>query len=229
MIRALAGAGRNINSAMGNKHMKIILASKEKFLLDKGYDLLGIPKDKLKIGFINTALKVVKDQIYLEYMDEYFKLVTSAGLDFKQFDIQGKTEKEIVDFFAGRNVVQVSGGNPFYLLKAIKEAKFDLILKELFAKGLNYIGCSSGSYIMCPTIEVGAWKLGRNKYGLTDFSALNYVPFLIKCHFEDRQKDEIIEKAKTLKYPLKVLKDNQCFYIENGKVMFVGDSEEVSL
>ncbi|MDD3711351.1 MAG: Type 1 glutamine amidotransferase-like domain-containing protein [Patescibacteria group bacterium] len=209
--------------------MKIILASKEKFLLNKGYDLLGISREELKIGFVNTALQVVMDQEYLKYMNEYFDAMALSGIDFKQFDIEEKTEKEILDFFADRNVIQVSGGNPFYLLKNIREVGFDSILKKLLEAGLFYIGCSSGSYIMCPTIEVGSWKLDRNRYGLNDFTALNYVPFLIKCHFTDNFKEEMIEKAKTLKYPLKVLRDDQCFYIENGEISFFGDSEEVVL
>lgn len=209
--------------------MKIILASKEKFLLDKGYDLLGIDRKSLKIGFINTAFQVVEDQEYIKHMEEYHELMKSSEIDFKQFDIKGKTEEEIENFFSDRNVVQVSGGNPFYLLKAIREVRFDIILKKLLEKGLNYIGCSSGSYIMCPTVEVGAWKEDRNRYGLTDFSALNYVPFLIKCHFNDSQREEMIKRAGTLAYPLRVLKDDQCFILEDGKINFFGDSLEVSL
>jgi len=209
--------------------MEIILASKEKFLLKKGYGLLGIPREKIKIGFINTAFKVVEDQVYIEYMKEYYELMSSSGIDFKQFDIEGKTEKEILDFFADRNVIQVSGGNPFYLLKIIREVKFDLILKKLLQNGLRYIGCSSGSYIMCPTIEVGGWKLSRNRYGVTDLTALNYIPFLIKCHYTDDLKEEMIEKSKTLKYPLRAMKDDQCFYIRDGEMRFAGDSEEVFL
>lgn len=209
--------------------MKILLASKEKFLLEKGYDLLGIPKESLKIGCINTAFKVVLDQEYIQYMKEYYELMESSGIDFKQFDIENKTEKEIMDFFSDRNVVQVCGGNPFYLLKAVRETRFDLVLKSFFEKGLSYIGCSSGSYLMCPTVEVGGWKLGRNKYGLEDFTALNYVPFLIKCHYKDDMKEDTIEKMRNLKYPLRVLKDDQCFYLEDGKMQFFGNSEEVIL
>jgi len=209
--------------------MKIILASKEKFLLDKAYDLFGLSRKELKIGFINTAFKTVEDKDYIQYMEEYFELMASSGIDFKQFDIEGKTEKEILDFFSDRNIIQVSGGNPFYLLKAIRETGFALILKKLLEKGLYYIGCSSGSYIMCPTIEVGGWKLERDRYGLTDFTALNYVSFLIKCHFTDDLREAMIERAKELKYTLKVLKDDQCFYIEDGKISFFGDSEEVVL
>jgi len=209
--------------------MEMILASKENFLLKKGYDLFSIPREKLKIGFINTAFKVVEDQTYIQYMKEYHELMVSSGIDFKQIDIEGKTEQEILDFFADRNVIQVCGGNPFYLLKVIRETKFDLILKELLKNGLYYIGCSAGSYIMCPTIEVGSWKLSRNRYGVTDFTALNYVPFLIKCHYTDDLKEAMIEKSKTLNYPLKVMKDDQCFYIKDGEMEFVGDSEEILL
>lgn len=209
--------------------MKLILASTEKFLLDKGYGLLGISRDELKIGIVDTAFKASEDQVYIKYIEEYYELMSSSGIDFKKFDIKGKTEKEILDFFVDRNVVQISGGNVFYLLKAVRETNFDLILKNLLDRGLCYVGCSSGSILMCPTVETGAWKVGRNRYGVLDFTALNYVPFLIKCHFNDSKRKEIIEKAKTLKYLLKVLRDDQCFYIENGKIMFVGNSKEVIL
>jgi len=209
--------------------MKIILASKEKFLLDKGYSLLDIERKNLRIGFIDTALKAVKNEGYLKYMEEYFELMKDSDIDFQHFDINGKTEAEIMNFFADRNVIQVSGGNPFYLLKSVRETGFDAILGKLLGQGLNYIGCSSGSYIMCPTIEVGGWKKDRDRHGLTDFRALNYFPFLIKCHFTDDEKIEIMQKAKTLSLPLKVLKDDQCFLLEENKISFFGDSEEVIL
>jgi len=209
--------------------MKLILASKEKFLLDKGYDLFGINRENLKIGIINTAFQVVEDLEYITYIEEYFDLMKSSGVDFKEINIKDKTEKEVLDFFADRNIIQVLGGNAFYLLKIIRELKFDLILKKLLEKGLNYVGCSSGSYIMCPTVEVASWKIDRDRYGLTDFSALNYFPYLIKCHFKDDKKEEMMQKAKTLKYPLKVLKDDQCFLLEENKISFFGNSKEVIL
>ncbi|NCD00879.1 hypothetical protein EOL94_02215 [bacterium] len=209
--------------------MKIILASKEKFLIDKGYDLLGISKKDLKVGIINTATQVIDDQKYLNYIEEYCSLMEDSKIDFKLFDIKGKTEKEIMNFFSGRNVIQIFGGNAFYLLKIIKETKFDLILNKLLEKGLSYVGCSAGSYIMCPTIEVASWKSDRNRHGLIDFSALNYVPFLIKCHFTDEKKDQIIEKAKDLKYLLRILRDDQCFVLKDNKIEFFGLSKEVIL
>lgn len=209
--------------------MKLLLASKEKFLIKKGYSLLNIPKDKLRIGYINTALKVVEDTEYLAYMKEYEEEMVKNNIYFERFDIKDKTEKEIREFFADKNVIQVSGGNPFYLLKTVYESGFDKILKDLLNDGLCYVGCSSGSYIMCPTVEVGGWKISRNKHGVTDFTALGYVPFLIKCHYSDDQKEKVLEKIKTLKYPLKLLTDNQGILVDNGKYSFVGEGDGKSI
>lgn len=209
--------------------MKLLLASKEKFLIKKGYSLLNIPKDKLRIGYINTALKVVEDTEYLAYMKEYEEEMVKNNIYFERFDIKDKTEKEIREFFADKNVIQISGGNPFYLLKTVYESGFDKVLKDLLNDGLCYIGCSSGSYIMCPTIEVGGWKTSRNKHGVTDFTALGYVPFLIKCHYTDDSKEKIIEKIKTLKYPLRLLTDNQAILVDNGKYSFVGEEEDKTI
>jgi dipeptidase E len=209
--------------------MKLLLVSKEKFLIQKGYSLLDIPKDKLRIGYITTALKVVEDLEYLAYMKEYEKEMVEEGIYFREFNIKDKTEKEIREFFADKNVVQVSGGNPFYLLKSIYESGFDKVLKDLLNNGLCYVGCSSGSSIMCPTIEVGGWKTTRNKHGVTNFTALGYVPFLIKSHYTDDLKEKVLEKVKTLKYPLRVLRDNQAFFIKDNSCIFIGDDEEVKL
>lgn len=206
--------------------MKLLLTSKEKFLIKKGYDLLNIPKDKLRIGYITTALKVVTDTKYLNYMEEYETEMTNRHIRFEKFDIENKDEAEIRDFFKDKNVIQVCGGNPFYLLRAVRESGFDRVLKDLLNKDLIYIGSSAGSYIMCPTIEVAAWKAGRNQYGLTDFTALWYIPFLLKCHYTDGAKAEIKEKMADLKHPLRLLKDDEALLVENDKVSFIGNAEE---
>ena len=37
--------------------MRLILASDQSFLLKYGYDLTGIPKNQMKIGWVTTASK----------------------------------------------------------------------------------------------------------------------------------------------------------------------------
>ena len=82
---------------------------------------------------------------------------------------------------------------------------------------------------MCPTIEVSDWKSDKDRFGMTDFTALNYVPFALKVHYKDDMESLIREKITTLKYPLRILRDGQGILVENGKYTFVGDGEEVKI
>jgi len=122
----------------------------------------------------------------------------------------------------------VEGGNSFYLLRAIRETGFKEALKELLEEGRAYIGTSAGTYIMCPTIEVPNWdETGKSRFGVTDFTALNYLPFLLKVHYKDEQELKIKEKMKSLKYPIRILRDGQGIFCEDGVCKFVGDGQEV--
>ncbi len=206
--------------------MKLILGSDLSFLLKYGYKLTGIPKDQMKIGYITTAAKGDRG----DFSRNLKYTIKDAGYDFEEIDIEGKTKEEIKSFFADKNIIHMEGGNSFYILKVVRDVGFAEILKELFEEGKIYIGTSAGSYIMCPTIEVSDWdETGKPRYGVTDFKALSYIPFVLKVHYRDEQKESVKEKMKTLKYPLRILKDGQGFLVENGKITFVGDEEEVKI
>lgn len=208
--------------------MKLILASDYTFLIKYGYNLTGIPKDQIKIGHITTAYKVSRNNI--DFFKKVGEIIKENGYDMEDFDIEGKTKEEIKDFFKDKNVVHIEGGNTFYLLKAIRETGFADILKELLDEGRVYIGTSAGSYVMCPTIEVSDWNPdGKDRFGITDFTALNYVPFVLKVHYKDEQKEIVKKWIETLKYPIHILKDGQGMFCEDGVCKFIGDEEEVKL
>ena len=203
--------------------MKLILASDLSFLLKYGYDLTGISKSEMKIGYVITASKGSRDKTFLEKVKN--SMIENRIL-FEEIDIEGKSKDEMFNFFKNKNVIHVEGGNTFYLLKAIRESGFAEVLKELLNEGKIYIGTSAGAYIMCPTIEVANWnETGRDRFGLTDFSSLNYVPFVLKVHYKDEAEKLIKEKMKTLKYPLRILRDGQGILVENNKYIFIGGEE----
>jgi dipeptidase E len=203
--------------------MKLILASDLSFLLKYGYDLTGISKSAMKIGYVTTASKVTRDKTFFEKVEN---TILENGYSLEKFDIEGKSKDEMLNFFKDKNVIHVEGGNTFYLLKAIRESGFAEVLKELLNEGKIYIGTSAGAYIMCPTIEVANWnETGRDRFELTDFSALNYVPFVLKVHYKDEAESSVKEKIKTLKYPLKILRDGQGILVEDEKYTFIGGNE----
>lgn len=206
--------------------MKIILASNGQFLIEKGYQFFGIPKNDIRIGYVSTASKVVEDKTYIGRHKEE---IQKAGFFFEEIDIEGKTEKELLDFFADKNIVSVSGGSNSYLLKVAREVNFGNILEKLFKNRVHYAGSSAGAYLMCPILEPALWGPGETFFGLKDLTALNYVPFLIKVHYKDEQEDKIKEIMKTLKYPLRILRDGQGIIVEDGQYTFTGEGEEVIL
>lgn len=203
--------------------MKLILASDLSFLLKYGYDLTGISKNEMKIGYIITASKTARDP---SWFNKTRQTIKENGYDVEDFDIEGKTKDEIKDFFKDKNIVHIEGGNTFYLLKAIRETGFADTLKELLNEGKVYIGTSAGAYIMCPTIEVANWNdTGRDRFDLEDFTALNYVPFVLKVHYTEEQEPKVRDNLPALKYPLRILRDGQGILVEDGKYTFVGGTE----
>lgn len=205
---------------------KLLLASDGKFLFEKGYKLLGIPINEIRLGYITTAANDAPNRGYLETHKQTMK---KAGLDFEEMDIEGKTNEELKQFLSDKNVIHVEGGNSFYLLKAMKETGFDKILTEKIRNGLIYVGTSAGAYIACPTIEMSTWTKQRNHYGMTNLSALNLVPFLVKAHYTEKMKPIIQEKMKDCRYPLRILRDGQGVLVEGEKYTFVGEGKEVIL
>lgn len=204
--------------------MKLILASDLSFLLKYGYDLTGILKDQMKIGYITTASKGDRG----DFSRKLQYIIKDNGYNFEAIDIESKKKEEIKNFFKDKNIIHMEGGNSFYLIRAIRETGFAEILKELLDEGKVFIGTSAGAYMMCPSIEVSDWdETGKIRFGVTDFTALNYVPFVLKVHYKDEQEEKVREKIKTLKYSIRILKDGQGILVEGDKYTFVGDGEEV--
>jgi len=210
--------------------MKLFLASNGKYVIEKGLKIFTEPGKSFKLAHITTAQKGIDNR---EYIKDHQKKLTELGYDFKELDIEDKSEIELRKTLKGVDAVWVDGGNTFYLLKAFKETSFDRIIKDFINKRLIYFGSSAGSLITCPTIETSLWKVSekdvKNDYGLKDLTGLNLVPFLLKVHYKPEQKDLLKKKIKGTRYPVRVLQDSQAFLVQNGKIEFIGKGKEIKL
>lgn len=193
---------------------KLFLMSSSK-LLPKALESLHKPLNKIRLVHVITASKTEDD---LTYLDRTRDILDSLGVRHEDLDIDGKNEEELKKILSSKDVVFVNGGNTFYLLKSIKKTGFDKVVKLLLKKGLLYIGASAGSYVACPNIETVTWKHGsEERCGMTDFTAMNLVPFVLKVHYTPDQKEWIEKKRKTLSNPLEILTDEQAIVVENNK------------
>jgi len=132
----------------------------------------------IKIGYIATASKVVKDD---NYTKRDIEIMRKLDFNITEIDIVGNNRNQIEKSLLQQDAIYVQGGNGFYLLKYARESGFMEIAKPMVSSGqLIYIGKSAGSYLACPTLEVHTWHSDKwNWYGVDDFTAMNLVPFII--------------------------------------------------
>jgi dipeptidase E len=207
----------------------LLLLSSGSFLNNDLTDILGKPLKNFRIAHVINAAKGkgVRDLSHLERVRDIFK---KNDCYFEDLDLDGKNEEQLRGVLKNFDAVFVNGGSSFYLLKSIRESGFDKVIKELLPQGFVYIGVSAGSYVACPTIEMALWKHQDkyDHYGITDFTAMNLVPFLISAHYTPENKDLLKEKIAQAKYPTKVLSDEQVILVKGDQVELLG-GEEIKL
>ena len=87
---------------------------------------------------------------------------------------------------------------------------------------------SAGSYIACPTIEMGSWKRDKDQHGLDDLTGMNLVSFLLSVHYNREEYREILaERIPTANHPVRILTDDQAFLVKDGNVTLIGEGPEV--
>src|SRR3989338_2634333 len=205
----------------------LLLLSSLRLLINGLPPVLGKPWKEFNMAHVITASKGVTG---LEYLERNRAFIKKEGYRSEELDLDGKSENELRDILSKKELVYVEGGNSYYLLKSIRESGFDKVVKELLPKGLIYMGGSAGSYVCCPTIEMAAWKhQDRNRFGVSDFTAMNLVPFLLSVHYKPEYNEILKEKISQVKYPVKILTDEQVLMVTDGEVELIGDQNEVVL
>lgn len=202
---------------------QLLLASRGTYVTDGQYEIFGKPRNKIKWAYITTAGKSVPDKTYIKKHEQRMR---ELGWDFEEIDLDGKTADELREILKDKDAINMLGGNSFYLLKSIRDSGFTNVLKEFLERGGVYCGSSAGSYVSCPTIEVATWKKPQkfNHHGITDFTAMNLVPFLIVAHCTPEIEAIIRPKMEQAKYPVKLLNDQQAILVQDDKMELLEDS-----
>jgi len=205
----------------------LILASSGNLIAANNLNhFLPKPLSEAKILYVTTASKKVNDSSYVERtrqkMDE-------LNFSYTEFDIVGKSEEELKKALSDSDILYVEGGNTFYLLQAVRDTGFEKIVKEAIENGLVYWGVSAGAYIACPSIIMATWSDRFDRCGVTDWTAMNLVPFFIKAHYTPDMLGTLKEKSNDLQLPLRVLNDDQVVMMKDGEVQLTGGGDELIL
>lgn len=193
---------------------------------DRFLSLLPKRPGEYKVAFVTTA--AYGETKNPTWMGKDRQSLFDCGIkSIEDLDLKDKKQGELERILADKDVIFVEGGNTFYLLHWVRRSGFDKVLPKFLEKGGLYVGVSAGSYITCPTIEQATWEhQDRNRVGMTDFTALHLVPFLITAHFEEKYKVIVDQAAKGTKYPIVALTDQQAIVVLGKKVEVIGEGRK---
>ena len=75
---------------------------------------------------------------------------------------------------------------------------------------------------------MSTWKSStKSRYGLTDLTALNQVPFLMVAHYDPKHDEALRRGISKAKYPVKILTDDQALLVRGKKVTLLGEGAEI--
>jgi len=129
-----------------------------------------------------AALVVTADNEYKEnnyHVHRCIKELESLDLIVDVFDLDKQPSELLLTY----DVTEFIGGNPFYLLHAIKKHNAINVLREI-ADNKVLIGWSAAAFVFSPSLElVNVYSPELNFIGLTDLKALALTKVEILPHY----------------------------------------------
>ncbi|MGE4555035.1 MAG: Type 1 glutamine amidotransferase-like domain-containing protein [Candidatus Paceibacterota bacterium] len=144
-------------------------------------------------------------------------------------DLKRENPKAIKNKLKKTDIINIGGGNTFFLLYWARKCGLDKYLKELLDQGKIYLGISAGSILAGPSIAIAGWKndWDKNVSRLRNLEGLKLVPFAVSPHYTNTDKLLLEKKSKTVNYPIVAINDFQAVKIIGEKWEIVGKGEKI--
>lgn len=187
--------------------------------------LLQKPAYDITVAFISTAAKPLEDLEYLK--NDWIIMRDELGFNVEEYDIEGKTEQQVMEALKLKDIIFVEGGNAHYLLNVMRKCRFERVIKKLLKNGKVYIGVSAGSIVAGKTIKTAEWGEQEEKFNVRDLKGLGLVPFDIFVHYKPEDAELIRKKLpwKWQRKKLKIVTDQQAILVQGKEVDLIGEGE----
>lgn len=173
-----------------------------------------------------AALVVTADNEYKEknyHVERLSGELKSLGLQVDVFDFDIQTPDELTYY----DVIELIGGNPYYLLDSILKNGFLDVLCN-FAKNKCLIGCSAGAVVLTPTLKlIDLFTPEMNIVNLNNLSACNLTDVQIFPHYSkftkkfDRLEEKLSNYEKTNNCKVVRLNDGEGIVVNNNGVHLI--------
>ena len=197
----------------------IFLSSSVNFVAHDIAKHLPKPVKGSKLLFVTTSVEV--EQGDLQWFKDDRNSLVKCGFDVINYTFTGKAAEEIKNQLDHVDILYISGGNQFYLLKKIQETGCAQIIKDFVSSGKPYIGCSAGSVVAGPNIEITK-RIDEADFAqnLTSFDGLSLVDFIIfphwgSGHFKHVYLNYRLDLAYGTEYKIILLTDTQYVWVKD--------------
>ncbi|MEI6352976.1 MAG: Type 1 glutamine amidotransferase-like domain-containing protein [Candidatus Nomurabacteria bacterium] len=194
---------------------KIILFSTlTKTNSDKLLDLIFTKDlDKKVLAYMPSNGEDIKEK-YVTLWKEYAQKYNSVFLLINNFT---NTEQEYRNLLRA-NILVISGGNTFVLLKNLRKSGLDAAIKEFVKKeDIILAGMSAGGLVLTPTIQIceSVSEFSDNIVNLHNLTGLNIVNFEISPHFtKEKFGKELVDYKSLSKNEVKEISDDDYIVID---------------
>ncbi len=150
-------------------------------------------------GGKTAALVVTADHIYKAknyHVPRAAEELKNCGCAVSLFDIDVQPVAELLRY----DLIEFIGGNPYYLLKSLRECRGAEVLKRLAQERL-LIGWSAGAMVMGPTIELAEmFTPEMNLWDLTDLTGMMVTDVQVLPHYSRllERYDHLEERCREL-------------------------------
>lgn len=171
-------------------------------------------RENLKLNIANAKILFIPTALGDEFpYDRYFDELIEFG--FKNENIIIFNEKEAEKYInLDIDVIYISGGNTFTLVKLIKECSFDKEIRKYIESGIPCICRSAGTHLMTKNIE-HILAFDENQVGLTDFNAMGIFDGIIFCHYDENREKFYKNALEENKYNVYKITDEDIIIIDN--------------
>ncbi len=153
----------------------------------------------------------------------------SIGYSVDFFDFDEDAPKALLQY----DLVEIIGGNPFYLLRSIRYAGAETILKQLALEKI-LIGISAGSVALQNNIRlIAGYSPEMNEgIGLTDLTSVGVTDLEILPHYHrfierfDRFEERAKEYEATNHCTVIRIDDGQGVLVHDGDYEIIGEEKE---
>lgn len=182
---------------------------------------LGKAGEEIRISYIITAGNLHPEG-RRDWIDEGRELLRAQGWQVFDYDIAGKMEEEVDQELADKDVVFVQGGSVIYMLEQLQKCNFGEIIKRVVARGVPYIGESTGS--ITTGRDISAYKIlandrRENPVPLESYQGMGLVNFLLRPHWNNQTKYD--------SYSHKIVENFEQFYAISEPIIFLNDNQLV--